>query len=93
MTHRIDGIFERLKGSHRSGLMPFLTGGYPSLDVTTAAIGAVAAAGASVIEVGIPFSDPIADGPVIAASMHEAQWGGRDSNPGLADYESGALDR
>lgn len=52
--------------------MPFLTGGYPSLEVTTHAIGAIAAAGASVIEVGIPFADPIADGPVIAASMHEA---------------------
>ncbi len=52
--------------------MPFLTGGYPSLEVTTDAIGAVAAAGASIIEVGIPFRDPIADGPVIAASMHEA---------------------
>ncbi len=52
--------------------MPFLTGGYPSLAVTTDAIGAVAQAGASIIEVGIPFSDPIADGPVISASMHEA---------------------
>lgn len=52
--------------------MPFLTGGYPSLAVTTDAIGAVAAAGASILEIGIPFSDPIADGPVISASMHEA---------------------
>ncbi len=52
--------------------MPFLTGGYPSLEVTTNAIGAIEAAGASVIEIGIPFADPIADGPVISASMHEA---------------------
>ncbi len=52
--------------------MPFITGGYPSLDVTTAAIEAIATSGAAAIEVGFPFSDPIADGPVIAASMHEA---------------------
>ena len=58
--------------------MPFITGGYPSLDVTTAAIEAIAHSGASIIEVGIPFSDPIADGPVIAASMHDALQNGAD---------------
>jgi len=58
--------------------MPFITGGYPSLDVTTAAIETIAHAGASIIEVGIPFSDPIADGPVIAASMHDALQNGAD---------------
>lgn len=52
--------------------MPFITAGFPSLDVTAEAIPALEAAGASVVELGIPFSDPIADGPVIAASMHEA---------------------
>jgi len=56
--------------------MPFVCGGYPSLDATAQAIPALAQAGASVIEVGIPFSDPIADGPVIAAAMHEALTGG-----------------
>lgn len=59
--------------------MPFITGGYPSLDVTTQAIDAIASAGASIIEVGFPFSDPIADGPIIAASMHEALL--RGANP------------
>ncbi|MBL9141899.1 MAG: tryptophan synthase subunit alpha [Phycisphaerae bacterium] len=53
-------------------LLPFVTAGYPTLDATAAALPALAAAGGAVIEVGIPFSDPIADGPVIAASMHEA---------------------
>jgi tryptophan synthase alpha chain len=52
--------------------MPFITGGYPSIDVTARVIPALEEAGASVIEIGFPFSDPIADGPVIAASMHEA---------------------
>ena len=52
--------------------MPFVTGGHPSLDVTAELLPALSAAGASIIEVGIPFSDPIADGPVIAALMHRA---------------------
>lgn len=52
--------------------MPFITGGFPDIDTTPHAIEALAGAGASAIEVGIPFSDPIADGPVIAASMHAA---------------------
>ncbi len=73
---RIPAIFESLRSRHRPGLMPFVCGGYPSLDATAQAIPALARAGASVIEVGIPFSDPIADGPVIAAAMHEALTGG-----------------
>jgi tryptophan synthase alpha chain len=62
--------------SEGGALMPFLTAGYPSLEVTAAAIPALEAAGAHVLEIGFPFSDPIADGPVIAASMHEALGGG-----------------
>jgi tryptophan synthase alpha chain len=71
-VNRIDQIFARLRTSNRAALMPFITAGYPSLDVTMQAITALEAAGASVIELGIPFSDPIADGPVIAESMHKA---------------------
>jgi tryptophan synthase alpha chain len=52
--------------------MPFLTGGFPSLEATRRVIPALEAAGASIVEIGFPFSDPIADGPVIAASMHRA---------------------
>lgn len=69
---RIPTIFSTLRSSGRPGLMPFVCGGYPSISSTTATIPALARAGASVIEVGIPFSDPIADGPVIAPAMHEA---------------------
>lgn len=53
-------------------VLPFVTGGFPSLDSTRALLPRLAQAGAAAIEVGIPFSDPIADGPVIAESMHEA---------------------
>jgi tryptophan synthase alpha chain len=72
MTCRIDSIFTKLRAEHRAALMPFITAGYPTLADTGPAILAMAEAGASMIEIGIPFSDPIADGPVIAAAMHEA---------------------
>lgn len=70
--NRINTLFERLRREDRSALMPFLTAGDPSLAVTTRLIPLMAAQGADLIEVGIPYSDPIADGPVIAASYHRA---------------------
>lgn len=69
---RIDDIFLELRSEGRAALMPFLTAGYPSLEVTARAIPAIEASGAAAIELGVPFSDPIADGPVIAGAMHEA---------------------
>jgi tryptophan synthase alpha chain len=56
----------------RAALMPYLMGGYPSLDASVEAGLAAAAAGADVIELGMPFSDPLADGPVIHAAATEA---------------------
>ncbi len=69
---RIDSIFRDLGASGRKALMPFLCGGYPAPGTVTASLLELERAGASVVEIGIPFSDPIADGPVIAAAMHEA---------------------
>lgn len=69
---RITQIFTDLRANGRKAIMPFVTAGYPSLEATAAMLPAIEAAGASVVELGIPFSDPIADGPVIAASMTEA---------------------
>ncbi|MCH2134336.1 MAG: tryptophan synthase subunit alpha [Phycisphaerales bacterium] len=68
---RIDDIFESHRREGTRALMPFLTGGYPSLPDTERALLGMADAGASIVEIGFPFSDPIADGPVIASSMHE----------------------
>jgi tryptophan synthase alpha chain len=65
---RIDTIFS----DGKKKLMPFIVGGDPSLKTTQEVLLALDSAGADVIEIGIPFSDPIADGPVIAASMHRA---------------------
>lgn len=70
--NRIDTAFADLRRRGAAGLAPFICGGYPSLDSTDRALIALDRAGASIIEVGIPFSDPIADGPVIAAAMHDA---------------------
>jgi tryptophan synthase alpha chain len=66
----ISEVFATRKG--RIGLVPFVPAGYPDLETTAALLPALAEAGASVIEVGIPYSDPIADGPTIQASYNEA---------------------
>ena len=61
----IAGTFADLRSRGRIGLMPFIAAGFPDLETTTASLTAVADAGASLIEIGFPFSDPIADGPTI----------------------------
>lgn len=72
MDNRIEAIFRDLRASAGRALMPFVCGGHPGPGATAAVLPALQEAGASIVEVGIPFSDPIADGPVIAAAMHEA---------------------
>src|SRR5262249_45564134 len=64
--------FARLRAAGRKAFIPFLTAGYPDANTTAALLPQVAAAGADLIEVGFPFSDPIADGPVIQASYTRA---------------------
>ena len=68
----IDSLFQRLRAASRKAFMPFVTAGDPDLTFTRALLPAVADAGADLIEVGFPFSDPIADGPVIQASYTRA---------------------
>ena len=60
---RLGPAFDRSAG--RTGLIPYLTAGYPSLDASLAMLKGFAAAGARAVEIGVPFSDPIADGPEI----------------------------
>lgn len=70
--NRIDAAFADLRARKARAVMPFIVGGAPGFGDTALLIPALARAGATVIEIGIPFSDPIADGPVIAESMHKA---------------------
>ena len=65
MTNRIDATFARRRAEGRTALVPYVMTGDPSLDVTLDVMHALAEAGADVIELGVPFSDPMADGPVI----------------------------
>lgn len=69
---RIDDIFHGLRSRQRRALMPFVCAGHPASDGTGSLLAALERGGASIAEVGFPFSDPVADGPVIAAAMHEA---------------------
>lgn len=72
MPNPIDSLFARLRSEKRKALMPFVTAGDPDLTFTQQLLRATAKAGADLIEVGFPFSDPIADGPVIQASYTRA---------------------
>ena len=68
----IDALFQRLRGQGRKAFMPFLTAGDPDLSATRKLIHELAANGADLVEIGFPYSDPIADGPVIQASYTRA---------------------
>ena len=69
---RIEATFAALKASNRKALIPFVTAGYPFADVTPELMHAMVAGGADVIELGVPFSDPSADGPVIQKAGDKA---------------------
>jgi len=73
---RIDTVFTQLRSENRKAFMPFLTAGDPDLEFTGRAISTLASHGASLLEIGFPYSDPIADGPVIQASYTRALSGG-----------------
>ena len=69
---RIDAAFARLKAAGRTALIPYVTTGDPSIEATLDVMRALVAAGADVIELGVPFSDPMADGPVIQRASERA---------------------
>ena len=69
---RISKTFEKLKLENKKGFIPFITAGDPDLNTTRQLILELARAGASVIELGVPFSDPMADGPVIQRASERA---------------------
>ena len=69
---RIESTFSRLKTQGRKALIPYVTAGFPFADVTPELMHSMVAGGADVIELGVPFSDPSADGPVIQKAGEKA---------------------
>lgn len=69
---RIAATFESLQAQGRKALIPFVTAGFPYADITPELMHAMVAGGADVIELGVPFSDPSADGPVIQKAGDQA---------------------
>lgn len=69
---RIEGRFERLREAGRKALIPYVTAGDPHPSATVALMHRLVAGGADVVELGVPFSDPQADGPVIQAACQRA---------------------
>ncbi|HET6632716.1 MAG TPA: tryptophan synthase subunit alpha [Rhodanobacteraceae bacterium] len=72
MSNRIDQRFAELKAAGRTGLIPFVTAGDPAPEAVVALLHALVEAGADVIELGVPFSDPMADGPSIQHANERA---------------------
>jgi len=72
MPRSISETFSQLRSKEQIALMPFIPAGYPDLETTAKVLPALEAAGANIIEIGIPFSDPIADGPVIQEAFTSA---------------------
>lgn len=69
---RLDSCFSKLKQQNKTALIPFITAGDPHYAITVSLMHSMVEAGADIIELGIPFSDPMADGPVIQLSSERA---------------------
>ena len=85
---RIDSTLSQLKAQGRKALIPFVTAGFPFADSTPSLMHAMASAGADVIELGVPFSDPSADGPVIQKAAERALAKGISLNRVLEDVKA-----
>lgn len=81
MAGRLEGVFEGWEEGGRTAFIPFLTHGYPSPEATPRLLHRLAEAGADAIELGVPFSDPLADGPTI----QRASWKALEHGVTLAD--------
>src|SRR3954469_8819978 len=67
-AERIAEAFEGARSDGRAALMPYMMGGFPDVETSIAVADAYAEAGADLVELGVPFSDPVADGPGIPAA-------------------------
>ncbi|MCY4214549.1 MAG: tryptophan synthase subunit alpha [Gammaproteobacteria bacterium] len=89
---RIGPTLEALRSQGRTALVPFITAGDPRLEATVPALNALVQGGADLLELGVPFSDPEADGPAIQAASERALANGtglRDALDCVAEFRSG----
>ena len=84
----ISRTFEARRAEGRAALVTYVTAGYPALDSTVPLLEALAFAGADVLELGIPFSDPLADGPTIQRSSFVSLKNGTNVRSLLADLRT-----
>ena len=94
-TARLLNRFNFLRTEKRGGLVTFVTAGDPERDISSALIKQLPKAGADIIEIGMPFSDPMADGPVIQASSQRALAAGMNLKQTLEivnEFRSGDID-
>lgn len=80
LSRSIRDCFAGRRGEGRGVLIPYLTAGYPDAETSLELMGTLAASGADILELGIPFSDPLADGPTIQRSSFTALQGGMTVN-------------
>src|SRR5437764_14557491 len=96
MTTRIDKRFAALKAEGRAALVTFITAGDPDAETSLAIAKALPAAGADVIELGLPFTDPMADGPAVQAAGLRALNAGQTMRKTLQvvrDFRAGDEDK
>ena len=77
---RIEACFTALKNNNKKALIPLITAGDPSIDLTVELMNVLVDAGADIIELGVPFSDPMADGPVIQRASERALANGTNTD-------------
>ncbi len=87
MAERIAAAFAAAKADGRAALMPYMMGGFPDRETSAAVAEAYADAGADLVELGVPYSDPLADGPVIHTAGTRALAAGATLDSVLADCE------
>src|SRR4028119_1845748 len=88
----ISQCFESLRNRNQCALIPFITAGDPDLETTAKALKILDASGADIIELGVPYSDPLADGPVIQAAATRALERGVRLDDVLSVVEGGRKD-
>jgi tryptophan synthase alpha chain len=87
MAEQIAEAFAAARADGRAALMPYMMGGFPDRETSAAVADAYAEAGADLVELGVPYSDPLADGPVIHAAGTRALAAGATLDSVLADCE------